>query len=395
MKILYVPGIAETKDIVEELKLLHYTVDAYPEAQNMNGVDEGKIAGIVEYVKEHEITHIISIGLIYNCAIAAEVGGIKYVAIIWDSPYVKMYTSYGRMEMCYYSVFDKLDYQEFKRRGTPHVIYQPCAVRKSEIMKWYKRNQPGKRFVEDISFVGSIYDHNPYDKVARLFPPEIHSYFAEIFEEAAFKWDGVNRVYGKTSPEVLKYMQVINPEFKLDNPYEISDEKFFEIVYLTRKIANIERICILNMLAEYYDVAFFTNRGENNQALAGVKIMPPVQTGEASSFVYSHSKINLNISIKGIEGATPQRVMEITGAGGFTLTNYCEETLELFEEDKEIVTYKSPEEMLDKVEYYLRHEEERKAIARAGYEKTLKCYTYDKKLKQLMDWVEGDNSENN
>ena len=105
--------------------------------------------------------------------------------------------------------------------------------------------------------------------------------------------------------------------------------------------------------------------------------------------IYAHSKINLNLSIKGMEGATPQRVMDITGAGGFAITNYCEETLELFEEDKEIVTYKSPEELLEKVDYYLVHDEERKKIARAGYEKTLNCYTYDKKLTQLMKWVEG------
>ena len=51
--------------------------------------------------------------------------------------------------------------------------------------------------------------------------------------------------------------------------------------------------------------------------------------------------------------------------------------------------FKSPEELFDKVEYYLRHEEERERIAKAGYHKVTACYTYEKKLQKLLEWVEG------
>lgn len=70
------------------------------------------------------------------------------------------------------------------------------------------------------------------------------------------------------------------------------------------------------------------------------------------------------------------------------LTNYCSETADIFEEDKEIVMFKTPEELFDKVDYYLNHDEERKAIAKRGQAKVLECYTYEKKLKTIMDWVE-------
>ena len=101
-------------------------------------------------------------------------------------------------------------------------------------------------------------------------------------------------------------------------------------------------------------------------------------------------KINLNISLKGVEGGTPQRVIDIMGAGGFVLTNYCEETAALFKEDKEIVMFKTPEELFEKVEYYLQHNEEREQIAKAGHDKVLECHTYEKKLEKLLSWVEGD-----
>lgn len=207
-------------------------------------------------------------------------------------------------------------------------------------------------------------------------------------EEAAFKWDGINRIYGKVSNEILQYIQVRNSNFLLGNPFPISDTYFFEVMFLARKLANIERICILNLLAESYDIGFYTDPNEMHYGLEHVRIMPPVTAGEESARIFAGSKINLNLSIKGIEGGTPQRVMDIMGAGGFALTNYAEETLELFEEGKEIVTYKSPEKLLDKVVYYMKNDTLREHIARAGQNKVLNEYTYDKKLKELFDWVD-------
>ena len=76
------------------------------------------------------------------------------------------------------------------------------------------------------------------------------------------------------------------------------------------------------------------------------------------------------------------------GAGGFVLSAYCPETAELFEEDKEIVFFKTPEEMLEKADYYLEHDTERRQIAAAGRRKALNCYTYNKKMRELLAWLE-------
>ena len=92
--------------------------------------------------------------------------------------------------------------------------------------------------------------------------------------------------------------------------------------------------------------------------------------------------------MRGIEGGTPQRIMDIMGAGGFVLTSYSPETAELFEEDKEIVMFKTPEELLEKVDFYLEHEDERELIAQAGHDKVMKSYTYQQKMEKLLEWVE-------
>ena len=214
-------------------------------------------------------------------------------------------------------------------------------------------------------------------------------YFNSIFEEAAFRWDGVNRIYGKTSNEIIRYLEMVSPEFHIDNRFDIENSYLFDSLYLIRKIANIERIAILNTLAEQYHVVLHTASKVDKETLGRVEVRLPVRPGQDAAVVYAGSRINLNVSLKGIEGGTAQRVMDIMGAGGFVLTNYCEETADIFEEDKEIVMFKSPEELFDKVEYYLRHEEERERIARAGYHKVTTCYTYEKKLQKLLEWVEG------
>ncbi|MBD5524387.1 MAG: glycosyltransferase [Lachnospiraceae bacterium] len=388
MKILYVYGMSTAKDIPYNLRKLGYKVDEYPHVQKNSILNDEEIDKLTAYVKKHRITHLMSTHLIYNIAVAAYQTGIKYVSVIWDAPYLKMYTPFGRLDNCWFSVFDKLDYERFQKDGIPHVMYQPLAVNKYDILKWnVKRKMSGKYF-NDICFLGRLYEKNLYDDNLSKMPEQMQQYFTSIFEEAAFKWDGENRVYGQTPGEILDYIKLVSPEFELDNIYDVEDVRYFEVQYLIRKIANIERICTLNVLAEQFPVSFYTDSQVEPEQLGGVKIMPPVMPGEASTIIFAGSKINLNISLKGIEGGTPQRIMDILGSGGFALTNYCAETAELFEEDKEIVMFRTPEELVEKAEYYLVHDKEREEIANAGYRKVMNCYTYDRKLKQLMEWVE-------
>ena len=390
MKILYVYGLSTEKNIVQTLRKLQCDVMEYPEVQDTSNMDEEKINALVAYVKEHGITHLMSIHLIYNVAVAAYWAGIKYISVIWDAPYLKAYTVMGTLDNIWYSAFDKLDAERMRQGGCPHVMYQPLSVNRENILAWKKRFLAKRRYIHDISLIANLYEDNAYDRCLDLLPENMQAYFRSIFEEAAFKWDGVNRVYGKTGQEILEYMKLVSPTLKINNPYNVEDVRYFEAMYLIRKLANIERVCVLNLLAEDHDVYLYTYSEVDETLMPKVHRRPPVQVGEATSFIYAGTKINLNIALKGIEGGTTQRIMDIMGAGGFVLTNYCEETAEFFEEDKEIVMFRTPEELIQKVDYYLEHEEEREQIARAGHEKAMNDYTYEKKIKRLLDWVTED-----
>lgn len=63
------------------------------------------------------------------------------------------------------------------------------------------------------------------------------------------------------------------------------------------------------------------------------------------------------------------RIFETTGVGAFLLTEYFDNVGDFFEPGKEIETYRDEKELLEKIDYYLAHEDERKAVAQAGYER--------------------------
>lgn len=100
--------------------------------------------------------------------------------------------------------------------------------------------------------------------------------------------------------------------------------------------------------------------------------------------VFAGSRINLNISLCSIHSGIPLRVLDIMACGGFVLSNWQPEIAECFEEGIEIVTFRSLEECMDKVWYYLSHEEERRQIAEAGYRKVKEKFSYEAGVGRLF-----------
>jgi hypothetical protein len=79
------------------------------------------------------------------------------------------------------------------------------------------------------------------------------------------------------------------------------------------------------------------------------------------------------------------RTFEIPACGAFMLAERTDEHLELFEEGKEMACFASPEELVEKVRYYLAHDEERQGITVSGYRRvTTEPHTYQDRLVDLL-----------
>lgn len=81
------------------------------------------------------------------------------------------------------------------------------------------------------------------------------------------------------------------------------------------------------------------------------------------------------------------RSFEIGACAAFQLTDMRQGTSSYFTPGQEIATYGSPEELIGKAEHYLRHEEERNAIALQGYRRAMAEHTYPRRVRQLLERV--------
>lgn len=84
---------------------------------------------------------------------------------------------------------------------------------------------------------------------------------------------------------------------------------------------------------------------------------------------------------------THARPFELAGAGGFVISGYSDGIERYYEPDREMVFYRTTEELAEKIRYYLAHDDERKRIREAGYKRTLRDHTYVKRFEALFDQV--------
>ncbi|HEY2374038.1 MAG TPA: glycosyltransferase [Gaiellaceae bacterium] len=101
--------------------------------------------------------------------------------------------------------------------------------------------------------------------------------------------------------------------------------------------------------------------------------------------VLAGSRIALNRHIAAAEGhANNMRLFEATGVGAMLLTDAARGLDTLFEPDREVVTYTSAGDLVEKARWYLEHEDERAAIAAAGHARTLSDHTYVARMRELV-----------
>lgn len=104
-------------------------------------------------------------------------------------------------------------------------------------------------------------------------------------------------------------------------------------------------------------------------------------------YIFHNSKINLNITLRSIRSGIPLRCMEIMSCGGFLLTNFQSDFLKHFHAGEDFVFFESKKDLLQKIDYYLIHEEERFAIAESGYQKVLKNHSFDTIFQKIYNII--------
>jgi spore maturation protein CgeB len=79
------------------------------------------------------------------------------------------------------------------------------------------------------------------------------------------------------------------------------------------------------------------------------------------------------------------RNFEIPGSGGFLLTEAVDYLQDYYIPGKEIAVFSSVDELIEKVNYYLSHDEEREEVRQAGFQRTLRDHTYEKRFSKIFE----------
>lgn len=364
------------------LTRLGHEVGMYPKPIEDIEDNEEQEQQLETFVKKAKVDFVLS--NVFSGAVARVTNrlGMKYAVWCMDSPSYPAWVPEADYDNCYLFYFDYREYELKKQSGQHNAYHLPLAADTVTGGQMVITDEEIEKYGCAMSFVGSLYTENLYDQVLDQFSADMQDALTELIENSAFMWDGQERLH--MPPELVQTVRREAPH--IFRSYNMSDEYFLRTYLLGWKLTNVERTLLLDLLSQQYGIHLYT--WDNEKVPDGVRRFSGVSQEESLKIFYS-SKINLNITLRSIVSGVPARVFDVMSVGGFVLSNWQEEIPELFVEDKEIVTYKTPEELIDKADYYLRHDNKRIRIGISGYQKVKEHYTWEQRLNKIISVIQG------
>lgn len=342
---------------------------------------------MMDVIHNHHVGVVFSYDYFPLISMICEINEIPYVPWIYDCPLYTLLSKTITSKYNHIFCFDKSYTERLRVSGAVNCYHLPLAIEKENIRKLNKLQQIcEKNYQCDISFVGNLYN----EKKNRLRQVKLEPYISGYVEglvQAQLKVYGYNFLKEALPEEVCKEI-VEKCDLVFGNEYTY-DEYQMAADVLGMEVTGREREMVIQKIAEHYPITLYTS-SELSEAfqVLNVKNRGYANYETEVPMIFHESKINLNITSKTIESGIPQRVLDILGCGGFCLTNYQPEIAESFDDGKELVMYSSMEDLISKVDYYLKHDEERKQIAENGYQKVIKNFCLEDSIIAIMEIVE-------
>jgi spore maturation protein CgeB len=104
--------------------------------------------------------------------------------------------------------------------------------------------------------------------------------------------------------------------------------------------------------------------------------------------LYQRSLIGINLHNRGKYTVGSYRLFDLPGNGVMQISDGGEFLQDFFDVGEEVVAYDEVDELIDKVRYYLVHEEERRRIALKGYRKVMKDHRVAHRMRQAGELIE-------
>ncbi|MBQ3790661.1 MAG: glycosyltransferase, partial [Lachnospiraceae bacterium] len=284
-------------------------------------------------------------------------------------------------------LFDRGLYERMHAQGIETVRYLPLAVnaRRMAAMRRACDADGGTRYAHDITFVGGLYadKNNFYNDIVGDLPVFLKSSLEDVLalQTNVYGRDLIGDpsiVTGEMVAEIRKFIR-----FEVPEVYAIDYDELVRDMLRTQA-TEMDRFSLLEALGREHpgQVDLFTRW--DSPSLPGVRNLGYASYLERMPQVFYQSKVNLNITLRTIRTGMPLRALDVLAAGGFLLSTWQEELAEYFEQGRELVLARDPEEMLFLADWFLAHDADREAIARRGCERVSELFDYEKVLPGVL-----------
>lgn len=382
MNFLYLYQLESTKlDIPLALEELGHNV-SYINSMLTDTLMNDKLAEqIMQKLHSGNFNGVISFNFYPYVSEVCESLNIPYIAWLFDSPVMYAFTHSVLNKCNFIFCFDRKFCEDLTNAGIKKVYYMPLAANTTRLNSLTMTDKEFQKYNHDITFVGRLFQDNNFNKFYDKITPSYMEYFNQLFQ-LQYMTPNHNIFYNTLSENAINYLEKLIPN-NLSVDYPLCNiNKCYADIMLSRKYTELERTNTLNLVSNFHTVHMYTD--SDTSILTNVINMGGIECMYEAPKLFYSSKINLNFTQITIETGLPLRVFDIMGNGGFLLSNAQIEFSELFTPGEEVILYHNNQELIELINYYLNHENERKEIAYNGYQKVNSLHTFTNRLEKMI-----------
>lgn len=346
------------------------------------------IQELLTKIHKEKVDFVFSLNFYPTIAQACEVANVIYISWTFDSPALPLYSKASLLKCNRLFIFDKSEYEKLLSLGRKNLWHMPLASSPDYFSEFIEEKS---EYDYSVSFVGSLYTNNQYDKYFQESDDSYLNGYCQGIMSAQKQIFGASIIEESLdNSRALELLDKLN--ISAINGYDIS-EVFLATYALERKISSDERKHYINIIANYLASLKDYNEGKfalfSNDSLDNENVMNLGYISYELEMpkVFRKSKINLNFTVRNIHSGIPLRVFDVLACKGFLMMPYQAEIPDLFSDGEDLVLFFDEKDMLEKIDYYLKHDDEREKIALSGYKKIKEYFSYEKVLKDIINKI--------
>ena len=441
MKLLLYSWSANNEQVLaDNLKKFGFELVIYDKPCKHYTRDLELASDMIPFIHAQNVEAVVSFNYFPMLSMICNTCQIPYFSWVYDCPHFTLYAKQIMLPCNHIGIFDREIVKHLRENyQVPTVFHAPLAVDTEYFCRVILKDVNSSHSVDndegaqrghgigvktlaqyacDVSFVGSLYtdEHNYYDMLGMAESGSmsagdsvtengnaVSASLNELLERQclSYKQDCLRPALASGEINISKIKDKMEDHgLMLGEDYFANPEDILLAAVLEKKVTVEERRILLTQIARMgisdfaqtdsdgrlRDFCFKLYTGSDTKKFPALNAcnQGTVDYHTQMPLVFAASRINLNISLRSIHSGIPLRVLDIMACGGFVLSNWQPELAEYFTEGEEIALFESKEECMEKIAYYLSHEEKRKEIAAAGKRKVQELFSYEKGLERLF-----------